>query len=300
MGFDADGVKCLLAAKASGVSFQRVATLGRQELHLSFIALQRSLKMFNLDKSYAEIEQLFLEENGYAEPLLRMLGAEEISSIDASPYEGATVLHDMNLIVPSHMKNAFTLVIDGGSLEHIFNIPTAAKNCLEMVQVGGHFLSLTPANNYTGHGFYQFSPDFFFRILSSENGFAVECLILFESGSNQWYQVSDPAQLRERVIFRNLRSTRFFVLGQKIAQVPIFSTLPQQSDYQHVRWRKEQDRFSYLDMLRQEHPLKKALRRITPEPCMNLYHGLKPLLGYLGRFRPPYFKKINISRLAKP
>ena len=71
-----------------------------------------------------------------------------------------------------HLKNKYTLVIDGGCLEHIFNFPVAIKNCMEMLQEGGHFIGITPANNLMGHGFYQFSPELYFRIFSKENGFA--------------------------------------------------------------------------------------------------------------------------------
>ena len=57
-------------------------------------------------------------------------------------------------------------MIDSGSLEHVFNISQALRNCLEMVESGGHFISIGPANNAMGHGFYQFSPELYFRILS--------------------------------------------------------------------------------------------------------------------------------------
>src|SRR5438477_418150 len=79
--------------------------------------------------------------------------------------------HDMNEPIPDKFKETYTAVLDGGSLEHVFNFPVAIKNCMEMVKVGGHYLAITPANNFFGHGFYQFSPELYFTVLSKENGF---------------------------------------------------------------------------------------------------------------------------------
>ena len=79
----------------------------------------------------------------------------------------------MNIPISDSSKDKYTVVIDGGSLEHVFNFPIAIKNCMEMLQVGGYFISLAPANNMLGHGFYQFSPELFYRIFSKENGFSV-------------------------------------------------------------------------------------------------------------------------------
>ena len=43
-----------------------------------------------------------------------------------------------------------------------------------MATVQDHFVRITPANNFFGHGFYQFTPELFFRIFSAANGFEVE------------------------------------------------------------------------------------------------------------------------------
>ncbi len=80
-------------------------------------------------------------------------------SLDCSDYEHCDIVHDMNRpIDPSH-HGTFDVVIDGGSLEHIFNFPVAVANCMNLVKVGGSVFIFTPANNHMGHGFYQFSPD---------------------------------------------------------------------------------------------------------------------------------------------
>jgi hypothetical protein len=231
MGFDNDGIRFLLAARASGVSFNKVATIGRQILHVDFDSLKKNLEFFNIQKNDIEIERILSEGNGYAEPFLKTLGAEEICSIDVSPFEGASFIHDMNLPVPHNLKNAFTAVIDGGSLEHIFDFPRAIKNCMEMVQAEGHFLGITPANNFMGHGLYQFSPELYFCLLTEDNGFRIERIILFESIlEGKWYEVRNPEKTRKRITLTNGLPTYLLIQAKKIERVPILS-FPQQGYY---------------------------------------------------------------------
>ena len=89
----------------------------------------------------------------FAEPFFHYLGAGEIVLLDASDFEGANVVQDMNWPIEQGLKGRFDAVFDGGTLEHIFNFPTAMTNCMEMVRLGGHFIGCSPANNFCGHGF---------------------------------------------------------------------------------------------------------------------------------------------------
>ena len=65
----------------------------------------------------------------------------------------------MNTPIYGSLKNRFSALLDAGTIEHVFNFPQAIRNCMEMVKVGGHFIQVTVANNFIGHGFYQFSPE---------------------------------------------------------------------------------------------------------------------------------------------
>src|ERR1700755_2111988 len=112
MGFDINGVRFLFFAKRAGVDFTKAATLGRQQLTLSERELDSVLRDFEVSANAAK---LMSEDAGYAEPLLRLLGAKEICSFDASSYEGATYVHDFNLPAPAEWNDRFTVFIDGGS-----------------------------------------------------------------------------------------------------------------------------------------------------------------------------------------
>jgi hypothetical protein len=167
------------------------------------------------------------------------LGAKEISAMDFSAYEGAAILHDLNEPVGDELKEKFTFVLDGGTLEHIFNFPVAITGAMEMVAVGGHLAIIAGGNNFFGHGFYQFSPELFFRVFNLENGFTVERMIAAEVG-NCWYEVSDPKEIGGRVELINDRPVYLMVLARKIERRTLFSQTPQQSDYV-AKWHDETD-----------------------------------------------------------
>lgn len=240
MGIDVNHARFLLSAKRRGVRFQRTATLGRQGLHINSEELRVLLSDFGVLPDDAAMAGLDRACGAFAEPFLHFLGAQEIVSIDANTYEGATFIHDMNQEIPADLKGRFDVVIDGGTLEHIFNFPVAIRNCMEMVAVGGHFLGVTPANNFSGHGFYQFSPELFFRVFSGESGFALQRAILCETEPNStWFEVPDPQQVRRRVEFTNSLPTYLLVQAVKLRDVQIFSRVPQQSFYVNL-WSSEE------------------------------------------------------------
>ena len=133
MGLDINGTKFLLYARARGVSFAETAMIGRQELLVDRRDLETNLRQVGLDITSEQIEKMFTGTPPYAESFFEALGAKEIVSIDASAYEGATVIHDLNEPIPDELKGRFSAVLDGGTLEHIFNFPAAIRNCMEMV-----------------------------------------------------------------------------------------------------------------------------------------------------------------------
>lgn len=237
MGLDANGTKFLLYAAREGVRFERTAMIGRQGLHLSPRALRGNLTRFGHACSPSEAAAM-LADGGYAEPFLRILGATDVRSFDASDYEGATDILDLNQPVDATLTERFTVVLDGGTLEHVFNLPAAILNCMRMVALGGHFVSITPANNFLGHGFFQFSPELFFRVLSPQCGFSECRVLLFEDVSNaRWYEVADPDRAGERLALVNTNPTYLAVMARKTAPTPNAISV-QQSDYV-AAWRSQ-------------------------------------------------------------
>ena len=233
MGIDRYFAEFLGRAHKTGVDFSRTATLGRLNLFVDQRSLSAVLKEQNADVSDDDVRAVRTASGGYAEEFLKRLGAKETISIDASAYEGASLEHDLNVPIGDDLKRKFSVVIDGGTLEHVFNFPTAIRNCMEMLDVGGHFFAHTMANNFMGHGFYQFSPELFYRVFSPENGFRIHPIVVFEQrvGRPRWYEAADPNDIGERVELINGRPTYLFVHAERIADVPMFKAPPQQADY---------------------------------------------------------------------
>ena len=219
MGIDIHSACFLRSEVKRGLALGRMLTLGHQALYMDD-DIYRSL-ILSMGIPY--------QKTLYADAFFRGLGAKSMDVMDASNYEGANVLHNLNEPVSRGLVERYDCVFDGGSLEHVFNLPQALKNCMEMVKVSGHFIAITPANAFCGHGFYQFSPEIFYSTLSAENGYEVEKMLF--NYRNQWYCVRRPAEIRMRQELLTDEPTLLFISARRIEAKPIFEKWPQQSDY---------------------------------------------------------------------
>lgn len=314
MGLDSSALTFLCYAKKSGVSFDSTLTLGRLGLFPTIKTCAAVFKSLGVEKDPLE----FLLENPYAENFFRELGAETVDSIDFSGYENATIQHDLNIPIDNSFKNQYSVLYDGGTLEHIFNIPEAFRNCMKMVSVGGHFIQGTVANNFMGHGFWQISPELIFRVFSKNNGFLIQSVFLYDmSKQGEWYSVSDPDDMKQRVLLCNSNPVYLFTLAKKISDVEIFSTTPMQSDYVTTWKRKDNlkkpiynssfkasagsSKFKFLTKIMPGFILvilKKINRkRIWWLQVQKIYkrisYGIPPRVG----FSAPYFTKLSTESL---
>ena len=228
MGLDINTVLFLIDARKRGVALGEMLTLGRQQINVYPRKMAQVLKKHGLPAD----SYLREAENPFAEPCFKALGASHVYSLDASDFEGADFVHNLNEPPPAQLTNRFDTIFDGGTLEHVFNFPAAIANCMSMVKVGGRFIMHTVANNMCGHGFYQFSPELLYRIFSAENGFEMERLVVHRLGPyNRWYEVPDPNVIRSRVELISFTPIQMLVQARKVKMAEIFATTPQQSDY---------------------------------------------------------------------
>jgi SAM-dependent methyltransferase len=239
MGIDIHNLNLLAHAQDLGARFGRSLAIGRQVLFIEDFELERH----RLLRRLAPLDEPapMLGSPRYFEPLMRQwLGAQVIDSVDASPYEGATLIHDMNLPWQTGMAElgSYDAVLDYGCLEHVFNFPVAWRNCVDLCRVGGHILHSLPANNLSGHGFYQFSPEIFFNLYREHNGFELRGLwFALKADPRYWWKVADPLQVKRRVNLCNGHEVYMMVLARKLREVgPLLA--PQQSDYVQDEWLK--------------------------------------------------------------
>jgi hypothetical protein len=219
MGIDVHGLRFLQYAKTFG-DFNKTITIGRQEIYAPESFVRGAV---NAGSDY--------RNEKYCEPLLlKFYGASAVDSVDNSAFDGAPIIHDMNLTLPSNLEASYDTVIDGGCLEHIYNLPQALQNCSRLCKPGGQILHILPANNFCGHGFWQFSPELFFSLYSNRNGYRdTEVFLADLSNTTKWFKVSPP-QDGHRVDV--ICSTEVYALVRTVLREASFShNNVQQSDY---------------------------------------------------------------------
>lgn len=233
MAITINGVRFLAYASSHGLALRQTTVVGRQGLFAPPALLRTVLQQHGIAPSPAD--EAFFSDGAaeWADPVFHALGARTLEFLDVSPYEGATRLHDLNRpVVPGWAESTDTLV-DSGSLEHIFDVKTAIENYLRMVRVGGSVLLLDmPAVSLCGHGFYQFSPEFFCEVFSARHGFELVTLALAEDWAfAPFYSVARPRDVRRRVEMLGDFPGHIFVHARKIAPFHGFEKSIVQSDY---------------------------------------------------------------------
>ena len=240
MGIDLNTVRFLAWARTRGVSYRCTAMLGRQQyMGITTSKLDQFLARSGQGGN-ASARSLLHDAAGYAEPLFGFLGSETLHSYDASDYENATHRWDLNEAPPTESLGSYSVVFDGGTLEHVFDFPKALQGALSLLEPGGHYIAVTPAHGWFGHGFYQFSAELFQQLFRPCNGCELTALLLFEDrGEAPFYEVLSPERSGGRHKFASLRPASLAVIARRISAVPERLRL-QQSDYV-ATWASAQD-----------------------------------------------------------
>jgi len=133
----------------------KILTLGRQQFHRNTYIINSILYKYK----YYELINKY-NYNDYCEKFFFDIGFSEIESIDYSNYENASIIHNMNYPITTNKK--YNFIYDGGTIEHIYNAPQVCENIIDLLEINGIFCSISCNNNFSGHGFYQYSPEFFY------------------------------------------------------------------------------------------------------------------------------------------
>lgn len=153
-----------------------VLTYGRQELNFSYEA---ALWMF-------ESLGLAPDPAGMIDPpggptldfgrLVKLLGLGELQTLDAAELNGP---------VPSELIGRFGLIVDGGAMEHVFDLRQGMQNTAELLRTGGRVVHVSPVNNHVNRGFVQLSPTFYHDYYSENSFTGVRGSMLVQPRSNR-------------------------------------------------------------------------------------------------------------------
>jgi hypothetical protein len=203
MGIDSHAFNFVMC-QAARAPLGRVLTIGQQSLDVD----QKFLRS-KLDKP--------LEPSPYCEPVLLAMGAASVDSLDVSDYESATIVLDLGK--PCCFNKRFDTIVDGGSLEHIFDAAMAFRNLVDLCEVGGRIIHILPVNNLNGHGFWHFSSDLIHSVYCGCNGFS-ETTVYYASSIDPrtWYEMP-AAKSGVRVETVSIEPIILLSVTRKIADV---------------------------------------------------------------------------------
>jgi SAM-dependent methyltransferase len=224
-----------------------VCQLGRQSIDLSARQVLAIADQFTAHLAVSVSEQTVTDGDAEIgdDLLFRMLGFDVVESLDVSGYESATHIHDLNLPIPEQLKEKYDLVFDGGTLEHVFDIPQCLRNIHALLKPGGLIVHCSPANNWVDHGFYMFSPTLFSDYYSANNYSVLRSNVIESSAANPMvrsivYEYS-PGVIDHRSVggWGGGKTLRTWFVAQKISGATA-TFIPQQGTYRRT-WPEMRD-----------------------------------------------------------
>lgn len=99
--------------------------------------------------------------------LFSALGFDIVHSCDISDSEEPTFTLDLNLPVPEDLHGCYDVVLDSGTIEHIFDLRSVLRNIHHLLKTGGRAIFMTvPVSNYVDHGYHMVSPQMLYDYYS--------------------------------------------------------------------------------------------------------------------------------------
>lgn len=224
----------------------KLLTLGRQCVYASFEDVERLLaheqvsgyplpmdvpRLTNIPSWQTGPQRRYTSDVAF----FYALTGQRVLTLDVSEYEGAEYVWDLNAPVPQTWEGQFDTILDFGTLEHIFDVKQALWNINRLLKPDGRVIHMLPASNYMEHGFYSFSPTFFYDYYGA-NSFTNLRGYLAEQPA--WRFDHGPWQLwrwdaqRPYIMATSPHSLVFFFCAQKAPSSTV-EKIPQQGSYKH-------------------------------------------------------------------
>jgi len=245
MGLDSVSLEALLLGQQYVKNTGILLTLGRQKIDRNPDVTNKIFTRHNLN----HLQDKFTI-NDWCEKLGQELGYQDVKSLDNSKYENATIIHNMNRPISDrpyvkeneteNLVGKFDCIFDGGTTEHIFNCPQVFQNIIDMLKIDGIFISVTCNNNFSGHGMYQFSPEFFLSIFTPTYGMEILHLYLAKNDSplSEWVDVNSHKGYRNETKLDTKEQVYIITIAKKIDVYAKSLTIspPNQFSYEKIDW----------------------------------------------------------------
>ena len=141
-----------------------VLTLGVQNVLMSQAQFEELAKNMGtaLRPAPTDLKDVLIPGTVSATEVLTRLGFDQVVTTDVDEFEGCDLLFDLNAdAIPDGHQGAYDMVLDAGTLEHVFHLPNAFRNLIAFTKTGGRIVHHSPSSNHIDHGFHMFSPTLF-------------------------------------------------------------------------------------------------------------------------------------------
>lgn len=141
----------------------------------------KSMVIYGVHKNV--VRHLMPERYKYAHDFkhyFQLNGFEEVDTLDLFDAE-ADLRFDLNSPAPESHVCKYDVVMDIGTMEHVFDIKQVLDTSFSMVKVGGYYVLHTVANGLMTHGYYAIHPEVIRDALLA-NGFEVTYLKMSTCG----------------------------------------------------------------------------------------------------------------------
>lgn len=225
------------------VPTDKLLVLGQQDALITPLELQRIIDKHSLhldEKAFQLYSNYHKNKNHYNANMIiyqDILGFNHISIQDVSNYEGANILFDLNKPAPDELKSSFDVILDCGTIEHIFDVKQVFSNLFSMIRLHGSVIHFSPFNIWPDHGFYCYNPTLF-KSIYAKNYFRINELSTYSiTDDDDWIFNSYQSSI---MIPDNSdywkQKMGIFCVAKKIQDESSF-IVPQQEIYESKLWK---------------------------------------------------------------
>jgi hypothetical protein len=161
MGLGHHAVEALIREHKTRPIQGDVVLIGRQAVYFTPEEILALLREHDLKAAIVPVDDIGIDRNtlnrapGQAardlitdSTLFRLLGVPKILALDHSDYEGAEIIHDLTKPIPDRLRGSADFIVDGSTLDNVFDPAMAVRNLAGMLRPGGR---LVTANMYSNH-----------------------------------------------------------------------------------------------------------------------------------------------------
>jgi len=119
------------------------------------------------------LQSTFLREKPVRDvDFFHLLGFDQVKAIDVSASEGAEIVLDLNGDLPDKLVGTTDLLVDGSTLDNVFDPITALRNAIKLLKPDGR-IYLSNSGNYSpihaGIPYLMFTPAWFYDFFAINN-----------------------------------------------------------------------------------------------------------------------------------